>query len=306
MVDWRGLALVGLLALPTTAGAQADGALQVDIRPWAGGRVPIAFDASATPRQQQRLFTACAQWSAVADVQCVRRTTEVPYLRVIRFGGGCAAGIGAPAGEFNYLNLQESCYGEALAEWFGDTPASYYALVHELGHVFGLIHEHQREDRDAHLQVDWAQVRPEFKTAYLRVQSNLPQLTPYDYQSVMHYAGPFVGIPAGVTPGGVTVSALDGQDLAAIYGPRRALHLELLSGCANPVRLQWGGGGNAHPYYVLAGSTPGAWDYAFLPMGEATALTAHAPSGVLIYVTIGAGTSWENAVFSNTVTVKVP
>ncbi len=72
---------------------------------------------------------------------------------------------------------------------------------HEMGHVFGLLHEHQRHDRDTYITVaeakrtksDYA-VLPKTKKKYgfLRLWSwtadiSTTHSTPYDYHSIMHY-----------------------------------------------------------------------------------------------------------------------
>ena len=67
---------------------------------------------------------------------------------------------------------------------------------HEMGHVFGLLHEHQRYDRDAYVRVTATGIGydriPERKRHWFLWWSwyadhSTTYSTPYDYQSVMHY-----------------------------------------------------------------------------------------------------------------------
>ena len=65
----------------------------------------------------------------------------------------------------------------------------YGYVVHEIGHVIGLFHEHSRYDRDDHVTIYEKNIRTgeghnfvKFDELELRTY-NLP----YDYTSVMHY-----------------------------------------------------------------------------------------------------------------------
>ena len=59
-------------------------------------------------------------------------------------------------------------------------------IAHEIGHLLGLIHEHQRSDRDLHVTVQWQNLKNGSESAYYKMSSiSYNQL--YDYTSVMHY-----------------------------------------------------------------------------------------------------------------------
>lgn len=75
------------------------------------------------------------------------------------------------------MNLHSFCFG---------TPGS---IVHELGHVLGLWHEHIRPDRDDFIEVIWDNIYPE-KRQLFNVQSPVETQSfkqMYDYYSIMHY-----------------------------------------------------------------------------------------------------------------------
>ena len=59
-------------------------------------------------------------------------------------------------------------------------------VLHELGHLVGLVHEHCRPDRDAHIMVNWNNIRPDMAYNFDKVQ-DVRILTPYDLSSFMHY-----------------------------------------------------------------------------------------------------------------------
>ena len=73
------------------------------------------------------------------------------------------------------------------------------AFNHELGHVVGLLHEHQRYDRDRHVTVPSSKSSDDNYRIIPRIKSHwtiwgtwyfdhsTTRSTPYDFQSVMHY-----------------------------------------------------------------------------------------------------------------------
>lgn len=69
-------------------------------------------------------------------------------------------------------------------------PEAYFANgaggVHELGHVVGLIHEHQRSDRDNHIFVHSDRIGALNHLEWSVARSSI-QLSEYDYLSAMHY-----------------------------------------------------------------------------------------------------------------------
>lgn len=265
----------------------------VNVTAWPNGRIPVVFDV-ATSVQRQRFFTACAYLGTLANVSCVPRTNnEVPYLRVTREQpGACWAFIGSPMPFLmeSRVNLDDACYGNVFPG-----VDDYSALLHELLHVYGLIHEHQRIDRDDFLTIHWERMQSGSAGQFVRLAINYSQ-SPYDFRSIMHYhrfAFSTSQLPT-LTPrgydgpiGNVMPSAGDADDLRALYGARpstTAPVLELVNGSTNPVALRWTGG--AGDYTILAGSAPGLSDYGVFPMGAQTSVVAIVPRGVVIHATI--------------------
>ncbi|AFZ68139.1 M12 family metallopeptidase [Deinococcus peraridilitoris] len=69
-----------------------------------------------------------------------------------------------------------------------DFPRPLGLYLHEMGHVAGLLHEHQRCDRDEAITIKTDSVFPDRLNAFGKMcQSNYGSYTPYDYESVMHY-----------------------------------------------------------------------------------------------------------------------
>jgi hypothetical protein len=59
-------------------------------------------------------------------------------------------------------------------------------VLHEIGHALGLIHEHQRPDRDDCVIIDLSNVDPKNRFAFDRC-NRMNESEAYDFLSIMHY-----------------------------------------------------------------------------------------------------------------------
>jgi len=225
-------------------------------RPWPGGRLPIAFDFEPTAREQEMVASACAEWSRRAAVSCRLSLTELAAARredrlrallargqrppddgraplpvarardslVLMKSVGCWSTVGRPAGPAA-MSLQDACWHRGV-------------ILHELGHAFGAMHEHQRPDAWRFIELHHENIRDEGRFAYMTLAADghdEARATAYDFLSVMHYG------PGFFSRGGPTfslrpqyarfngrvgrqeaVSLLDGEGLARLYGWSRA------------------------------------------------------------------------------------
>src|SRR5262249_25252077 len=102
-------------------------------------------------------------------------------------------------------------------------------LAHEIGHVVGLNHEHQRADRDYYVQI-FPQYLEKTRDSDLDLEvSGGVNMGPYDFASLMHYGRYFTlrnpknatmeSIPAGLVMGLITtLSDGDIDQIRRIYG----------------------------------------------------------------------------------------
>lgn len=93
-----------------------------------------------------------------------------------------------------------------------------YVALHEMAHVAGLLHEHQRCDRDNYVELKGKDVDYEKKCCFLFC--DFETIGGYDLDSVTHYRDPKVVKPKGrnaVTTGGC-LSFGDLDTLAKLYG----------------------------------------------------------------------------------------
>ena len=116
----------------------------------------------------------------------IQSRTQRPGRRKIRFrlsnsgdrlrfvkdnNGTCSSYIGWQGGA-QTVRLTSDCFNGING---------YGTVVHELGHALGMIHEHQRLDRDAYVKVtggDDSNILKRYPTS---------TKTTYDYTSIMHY-----------------------------------------------------------------------------------------------------------------------
>jgi hypothetical protein len=149
-------------------------------QPWPNGLIP--YDISKLTQQQQALaLRAMQRWiDTGAKIKFIPRTTEVEY---VNFTGNTNAGnntsqVGFKRGVRSDINI--TAFWWRQNEWM---PA------HELGHVLGFFHEHQRWDRDQFVTIHYENIKPGRAPDYDWIPKSdwLVTSLPYDYKSIMHY-----------------------------------------------------------------------------------------------------------------------
>ncbi len=157
-------------------------------RPWEFGIVPITFASEVSDTDRIRFFSAC-EWWRPAGVLCVARTNEPVWVNVQRSGEGCFAKVGMGAAGPQVINLATGCWTQGI-------------IAHEIGHAIGLIHEHQRPDRDTYVTINLDRVEPDARSNFTRIVTGR-MWGPYDFGSLMHYGRTAFGEPVGsetITP----------------------------------------------------------------------------------------------------------
>lgn len=69
----------------------------------------------------------------------------------------------------------------------GPTSWNRATICHELGHTLGLVHEHQRSDRDSYVTILTNNIAPGQEGNFVKLTDSR-NTGPYDFLSVMHYA----------------------------------------------------------------------------------------------------------------------
>jgi uncharacterized repeat protein (TIGR01451 family) len=122
-------------------------------------------------------------------IQFVPQTNQTNYVTfdfdTSDFSGSCESSVGMLGGQ-QFVGGSVSC---ALA-----------TLVHEMGHTIGLLHEHQRPDRNTWITFNYANVdEPLVAGNFDFFSYNYQMIGLYDIASVMHYP------PFSFTKNGLTV-----------------------------------------------------------------------------------------------------
>lgn len=146
-------------------------------QPWTNGIIPVKFDTTVDSSRRQIFMNQCARWSAVAKVKCIVRSTEAVYLLVTRSDqNACYAHVGMGS------NSSKRVFNFGLDWCWSD-----WAVLHDLGHTLGLIHEHQRADRDTYVEVIPQNIQSGYEWNFIKVGSSNDLLTTYDFISIMQY-----------------------------------------------------------------------------------------------------------------------
>jgi hypothetical protein len=142
---------------------------------WLNNRIP--YEIPAAFPQRQLAENAINSWNALkvqTGVEFVPRTNETDYITFEESTEGCRSYVGRRG-------------GVQVVEMHPDpSRCPQEAYLHEVGHVLGLAHEHQRPDRDNYITVHYDRLRSGIESQWERM-SGLRTITGYDIGSLMHY-----------------------------------------------------------------------------------------------------------------------
>ncbi len=194
-------------------------AYQSPLVEWEDGIIPYYYTGSFSDEEILLIEEGMRRWESVCGVDFIEVTPR-SYAYEIRKEVGNQSWTSS-IGENNI-----SCFFN-----YGYSTNPLKHIIHELGHCLGLLHEHQRPDRDSYVTIIWGNIYPEYEHDF-EMRDN-PLITEedyeYDYDSIMHYPryafsinGFETIVPADPdTDIGLAddISPLDAEKVREIYGP---------------------------------------------------------------------------------------
>nr|SPP68601.1 Astacin/ShKT-like domain containing protein ASA58a [Colubraria reticulata] len=143
--------------------------------PWTDGIIPYSIDSFFNVKQVNWIEDAMQAWEKFTCVRFRPRTALNTSFVTIRTGERCNAHLGMKGGE-RIVELHPTCFWKGIIE-------------HEFGHTLGLIHEHERENRDGYIKVNYQAAKSEAINFLTKMPKGVDDKLglEYDYASVMHY-----------------------------------------------------------------------------------------------------------------------
>jgi hypothetical protein len=173
-------------------------------RLWQGGILPYEFDPDlerardadekAVGSPAALIRQAIAEWNEKTLLKLLPRTEQPDYVHFARTDDVSESEyVGRNGGRQSIVvNVRRA---SLLESPYGGGPLG--VMVHEIGHAIGLLHEHQRSDRDQHISIQWDNIAPDRRCNFcVHVRESgcthcalkTGRLVgEYDYDSVMHY-----------------------------------------------------------------------------------------------------------------------
>ena len=171
---------------------------------WSNGVIPyvVAYGGSllSSDSLDRKITAAVNYWNSRFPGVLVKRTNQSDYV-IIRFlAGVCQSPVGRKGG-IQFIDIDNSC--------------STGNIVHEIGHVLGLRHEHTRYDRNSFVKITAANILPGKENNFAQpAAGDSINIGAYDFGSIMHYPSnafavdptkdtitPLMPLPAGVVMG---------------------------------------------------------------------------------------------------------
>lgn len=155
------------------------GASSKNVAKWPRGVVPYRFGATAPTSEAKTLFReACRMWEDKLGNNAAGRKF-VSFVEVASAGS-----LFLTVTRWDQ-RLNQASTGAVSSAFVKIGILDRGSLVHELGHVLGLVHEHQRHDRDQFITCNALALQNSNFRKHSTAEDTVR--TAYDFGSIMHY-----------------------------------------------------------------------------------------------------------------------
>lgn len=149
---------------------------------WPNATIPYKIDSKLTSKL--KIEKAMKAWSINSPIKFVKHSAESHYVVFkATTHNVCSSQVGLVGGRQEIL-LGKNC--------------GYTNILHEMGHLIGLQHEHNRPDASKHLELNLEAINPSYitnfkswdsETAYegMKIDLSSQGYGDYDIHSIMHY-----------------------------------------------------------------------------------------------------------------------
>ncbi|GMT35506.1 hypothetical protein PFISCL1PPCAC_26803, partial [Pristionchus fissidentatus] len=142
---------------------------------WPNNIVPYIISSKYSAENRRFIKSSLDSLQSLSCFKFVQRSTQADYIEISPLDG-CYSFVGRVGGR-QPVSLSVDCLAD-------------YIIWHEILHVLGFEHEHQRPDRDDFIKVQYTNVLPGQMVNFEKLRPNTVELNePYDYRSIMHYDG---------------------------------------------------------------------------------------------------------------------
>jgi len=199
----------------------------VHVDAWPNGEIPYSFESNFNSNDlrdrlmMQAIERAMNDWSQAANIKFINVTgKEGNYIYRIYKGEHTESTVGYVENPSLTLNS-----------------TSIRSITHELGHCLGLLHEHQRSDRDKYITINWENIQPVAYNQYYCMKNSLydEKMFAYDYRSIMHYSQYTGNVDWGKQTYSIIdksfnekwpsyLSEIDKEKVAWIYGEKNSIN----------------------------------------------------------------------------------
>ena len=151
---------------------------------WPHANIYYTIDSSVSSAHKTNVALAMDEWEAKTPIRFVKRTTQAAYTTFTEPVGQavCAASVVGYNGKRTYVKLRDT------------STCNLGVVVHEIGHIVGFMHEHQRPDRDAFVTIN-SNCVPAGSNAYGIISADVLKVGSYDINSTMHYRSTTLNAP---------------------------------------------------------------------------------------------------------------